>query len=121
MKVLTRHVWEDARERVRQRRLTERGKAIYARRKETVERSFADAKELHGHRYARRRGLVGMQEQSLLSAACQNMKKIALAVFARFWVRNPGLKAFRLPLKRFPEHLGTGLPHFHPNLTLSNP
>src|ERR1035437_3913571 len=34
------------------------GKRIYKRRKETVERSFADAKQLHGHRYARMRGLV---------------------------------------------------------------
>jgi hypothetical protein len=27
------------------------GKAIYKRRKATVERSFADAKQLHDHRY----------------------------------------------------------------------
>jgi hypothetical protein len=38
------------------RRLTDCGKRVYARRKETVERSFADAKQLHGHRYARMRG-----------------------------------------------------------------
>lgn len=34
-------------------RLTPAGKVTYARRKETVERSFADLKELHGYRYAR--------------------------------------------------------------------
>ncbi|WP_034633161.1 transposase, partial [Maridesulfovibrio bastinii] len=56
---------------------------LYKRRKETVERSFADAKELHGHRYARMRGLSKAQEQSLLCAACQNMKKIALILSAR--------------------------------------
>ncbi|SUB33160.1 Uncharacterised protein [[Pasteurella] mairii] len=38
-------------------RLSEKGKVIYARGKETVERSFADAKQHHGHRYARFRGL----------------------------------------------------------------
>jgi hypothetical protein len=43
-----------------------------------VERSFADAKELHGHRYARMRGLSKVQQQSLLCAICQNIKKIAL-------------------------------------------
>ncbi|KXB28949.1 hypothetical protein AT959_04120 [Dechloromonas denitrificans] len=59
-------------------RLTDLGKRLYARRKETVERSFADAKELHGHRYARFRGLAKVQAQCLLSAACQNMKKMAL-------------------------------------------
>jgi hypothetical protein len=33
---------------------------------------------LHGHRYARFRGLSKVQEQSLLSSACQNMKKMAM-------------------------------------------
>lgn len=52
-----RHVWEQAKERADARRLTPAGKKLYARRKETVERSFADAKQWHGHRYARLRGL----------------------------------------------------------------
>ncbi len=51
-RTITRHVWADARERTDTHRLTPWGKAIYKRRKETVERSFADAKQLHGHRYA---------------------------------------------------------------------
>lgn len=78
VKVLTRHVWQAAKERVDRHRKTHAGNKIYARRKETVERSFADGKELHGHRYARLRGLNKVQEQCLLSAACQNMKKIAM-------------------------------------------
>ncbi|WP_230847346.1 transposase [Burkholderia mallei] len=53
-------------------------KRIYARRKQTVERSFADAKQLHGHRYARMRGLRKVAEQCLLAAAAQNIKKIAM-------------------------------------------
>ena len=77
-KVITRHVWQDAKDRVRANRLTPWGKRIYERRKETVERSFADAKQLHGHRYARMRGIKKAAEQCLLAAACQNMKKIAL-------------------------------------------
>jgi transposase len=78
VKVLTRHVWERSKERIDYHRRLEKGKAIYQHRKETVERSFADAKELHGHRYARMRGLKNVQEQSLLCAICQNIKKIAL-------------------------------------------
>ncbi len=78
VKTITRHVWEDYRETVDTHRKTKAGKAIYKRRKETVERSFADAKQLHGHRYIRMRGLLRAQEQCLLSAACQNMKKMAL-------------------------------------------
>ena len=76
-KVLTRHVWQDSKERIEQHRKTDLGQRIYARRKETVERSFADAKQLHGHRCARLRGLHKVREQCLLAAACQNMKKIA--------------------------------------------
>lgn len=77
-KLVTRHLWEDFKEAINAHRLSEQGKRLYARRKETVERSFADAKELHGHRYARFRGLSKVQAQCLLSAACQNMKKMAL-------------------------------------------
>jgi transposase len=79
-KVIARHVWEASRERAGENRLSEYGKRIYARRKETVERSFADAKQLHGHRYARMRGRQKVQEQSLLCAWSANIKKIALAL-----------------------------------------
>jgi len=78
VKVVTRHVWEASRERIDQHRLNRIGKRIYKRRKETVERSFADAKQLHGHRYARMRGLTRVQQQCLLAATAQNIKKIAL-------------------------------------------
>lgn len=78
VKQVTRHVWQDYKERVDANRLTDKGKELYKRRKETVERSFADAKELHGHRYARFRGLNKVKAQALLAAACQNMKKMAL-------------------------------------------
>lgn len=70
---MTRHVWEAAKERVNAQRLTAARKKIYAQRKETVERSFADAKQLHGHRYARLRGLKKVIEQCLLATTAQNM------------------------------------------------
>jgi transposase len=78
-RVISRHVWQDARDKADVYRLTPWGKRIYKRRKETVERSFADAKQLHGHRYARFRGLLAVTCQCLLAAAAQNIKKIALA------------------------------------------
>ena len=76
-KVVTRHVWEESKEWVRSNRLTPEGKDLYPKRKETIERSFADAKQLHGLRYCRLRGRENVQEQALMTAACQNMKKIA--------------------------------------------
>jgi transposase len=79
-KLITRHVWHSFKAQIDAHRLTDLGKRLYAPRKETVERSFADAKELHGHRYARFRGLANVQAQCLLSAACQNMKKMALVL-----------------------------------------
>lgn len=78
IKTVTRHVWEEHKEKVDSHRKTAVGKALCKRRKEIIERSFADAKQLHGHRYIRMRGLLRAQEQCLLSAACQNMKKMAL-------------------------------------------
>jgi Transposase DDE domain len=80
IRTITRHVWQDAGERTDAHRLTPWGKAVCKRRKETVERSFADAKELHGHRYARFRGLAKAAFQCRIAAATQNIKKIANAM-----------------------------------------
>lgn len=88
-KVLRRHVWEDYRDEMYEFSHTETGKRIYARRKETIERSFADSKELHGLRYCRMRGLTKVSEQCLLTAAVQNMKKIALILDRRFLLYLP--------------------------------
>ncbi len=84
-KVMVRHVWEEDREQINQNRSTDWGRQAYQRRQETVERSFADAKELHGHRYARYRGLSRVRGQCLLAAACQNMKKIARLLASHYW------------------------------------
>ncbi len=108
-KVITRHVWEASRERMDQHRLNRVGKRIYKRRKETVERSFADAKQLHGHRYARMRGLARVQQQSLLAATAQNIKKIAL-LLSRMGSNTPSttllaiLNAFTAQMK-FYQHI----------------
>jgi transposase len=80
-RTIIRHVWADAKERTDANRLTAWGKAVYRRRKETVERSFADAKQLHGHRYARFRSLIRVACQCLIAAAAQNIKKIALCLW----------------------------------------
>ncbi|MEC3682426.1 transposase, partial [Bacillus safensis] len=73
----SRHVWEEHKQKIRHNRLSAPGKEIYKKRKEKPERSFADSKQLHGLRYCRLRGKQNVSEQVLLTAACQNMKKIA--------------------------------------------
>ena len=77
-KVITHHIWEEYKDIARKNKLTSTGKKLYKVRCSTIERSFADAKELHGYRYARFRGLKSVQMQAYLTAPCQNMKKIAL-------------------------------------------
>jgi hypothetical protein len=77
IRTIRRHVWEKFKEKDMAFLRTEKGKRLYKRRKETIERSFADSKELHGLRYCRFRGLEKTSEQCLLTAACMNMKKIA--------------------------------------------
>ena len=96
-KTITRHVWEASKEEANRLRLTKWGKKVYARRKETVERSFADAKQHHGHRYARYRGLSKVQMQCLLAATAQNMKKMALLALLYWFYRR--LKASQEGLK----------------------
>ena len=82
-KSLRRHVWEDYRDEVYVFTHTDEGKEIYAKRKEKIERSFAESKELHGLRYCRMRGNERVSEQCLLTAAVQNMKKIANILWRR--------------------------------------
>jgi len=114
VKTVTRHVWEDEREKIDAHRLTREGKALYKRRKETIERSFADAKQLHGHRYIRMRGLLRAQEQCLLSAACQNMKKMALLLAKEDQKEETGsIWEFLKRVRRFIEKF---LPLFQPAL-----
>jgi transposase len=76
-KMVTRHVWQDYLDAADEYTKTPLGARLYKRRKETIERSFAEAKELHGLRYARMLGLRNMREQCFLTAAVQNMKRIA--------------------------------------------
>jgi transposase len=78
-RLVTRHVWQELLEQVDAYTRTPAGRLLYSWRKQTIERSFADAKQLHGLRTARGRGLASMREQSFLTAAAQNIKKMALA------------------------------------------
>ena len=76
-KVVTRHIWEDYLERVEDNRHTERGRWLYERRKETIERVFADGKEKHGLRYTRYNGLAKVRTQVMLTFMVMNLKKLA--------------------------------------------
>ena len=77
-KVINRHLWEEYREAVEETRHTDKWKEIYPKRKETIERVFADWKEKFGMRFTRVRGLKKNQHQALISFACHNLKRMAI-------------------------------------------
>lgn len=77
-KVITRHIWQDKKDKVNQKRYEDLFKQEYPKRKETVERVFADCKEQHGLRFTRVRGLEKNSNQALLIFACHNLKKMAI-------------------------------------------
>jgi transposase len=76
-KLIERHVWAQYLEEADHLRHTQENKSIYAKRKETIERVFADAKEKHGMRWTTLRGLKKLSMQAMLTFAAMNLKKMA--------------------------------------------
>ena len=77
-KIIRRHIKEEWNENFKNNRLSDFGKILYQRRKEHVERSFADSKQNHGYRYAMYKGVKKNQNYTWLICAAQNMKNIAI-------------------------------------------
>lgn len=89
-RILTTHIWQESLDLVEQLRKTELGKKLYAMRKQTIERVFADAKERHGLRYTHHRGLARVSNWVRLKFAAMNLKKLAL----RAWALQPCFHSF---------------------------
>lgn len=91
-KVVSKHIWQNYIEIVEDYRHTPEIKALYEKRKETIERVFADAKEKHGMRYTTLRGLAQVTKWVKLKFACMNLKKFALhlkgetLIFIKIWL-----------------------------------
>ena len=77
VKTVLRHVWKDYEELADDARYTPQYRDLYAKRKETIERVFADAKEKHGMRYTLYRGLAQVSKWVRLKFAAMNLKKLA--------------------------------------------
>ena len=97
-KVLTTHIWQEYLDLVEQIRKTDLAKDIYAQRKETIERVFADAKEKHAMRYTHHRGLAAVTRWVRLKYAAMNLKKLA-----NWSWKNSFLPAF---FRLFPQYTG---------------
>ena len=57
IRIVQRYVWKDYEELADDARYTPKYRSLYRRRKETIERVFADTKEKHAMRYTQYRGL----------------------------------------------------------------
>jgi transposase len=77
VKVVTRHVWQGAVDEADENRYRYDLKDLYKYRKETIERIFGLAKELHGFRYTQQFGKAQMEVKAALTYACMNLKKLA--------------------------------------------
>ncbi len=88
VKTVTRHIWKDYEELADDARYTPKYADLYKKRKETIERVFADAKEKHAMRYTPYRGLAQVSIWVRLKFAAMNLKKFA----KRKWRdKNPSL------------------------------
>jgi len=77
VKTVQRHIWKEYGERADDARYTPEYKELYGKRKETIERVFADAKEKHAMRYTYYRGLAQVSNWVRLKFAAMNLKKLA--------------------------------------------
>ena len=75
-KTVTKHIWSEYLETVEDIRHTPEYKALYERRKETIERVFADAKEKYAMRYTPYRGLSQVTNWVRLKFAAMNLKNM---------------------------------------------
>ena len=78
VKTVQRHIWKDYEELADDARYTPEYRELYKRRKETIERVFADAKEKHAMRYTQYRGLAQVTNWVKLKFAAMNLKKLAV-------------------------------------------
>lgn len=77
VKLIQRHFWEEYVEAAEIIRHTSFWAEVYPKRKETIERVFAENKENSTLRFTRLKGLKKNQHDALMIFACHNLKKMA--------------------------------------------
>ena len=79
-KSVTRHLLEYTKANVKEFRLSDEGRELYAKRKYTVERTFAQCKMSHCLGFTLLRGLKKNQDRNWILYTVANIKKLALFV-----------------------------------------
>ncbi len=98
------NIWKDHEELADDARYTPEYMELYAKRIETVERVFADAKEKHVMRYTHYRGLTQVSNWVRLKFAAMNLNKLARWKDRRYFpTRSPTIfSCFWGPVWNFP-------------------
>ncbi|MDN6850557.1 MAG: IS1182 family transposase, partial [Staphylococcus equorum] len=78
IKQIRRHVWQNDLDIVEDLRFVDTIKTQYKLRSQTIERRFGDAKEQHGMRWTRYRGIKKVSMDTTLICAAMNLKKMAM-------------------------------------------
>ena len=86
VKTVQRHIWKDYEDLADDARYTPEYQALYAKRKEAIERVFADAKEKHAMRYTQYRGLAQVANWVKLKFAAMNLEKAGKVEVEGFFV-----------------------------------
>ena len=77
VKTVQRHIWKGYEELADDARYTSECQDLYKKRKETIERDFADTKEKYAMRYTQYRGLAQVTNWVKLKFVAMNLKKLA--------------------------------------------
>lgn len=86
-KIVARHLWQEYMEEADGYRYMPEYRELYSRRKETIERVFADAKEKHGMRYTHYRGITQVTNWVKLKYTAMNLKKYAKHAYEQLCAR----------------------------------
>ena len=113
-KQYTLHVWHEYSEQISDVRYAIKYKGLYAHRKETIERVFADAKEKYAMRFTPYRGLAQVTNWVRLKFACMNLKKLAI----HKWRDCPFIRCF-FYFCLFLSEYSKARPWFHQNRAFS--
>ena len=110
VKTVQRHIWRDYEDLADDIRYMPEYAALYQKRKETIERVFADAKEKHAMRYTNYRSLAQVANWVRLKFAAMNLKKFAIRKKIDERLNNRSLAFFYIFIDFLQDFKSTRLP-----------
>jgi Transposase DDE domain len=113
-RTINRHEHQELLERGRRQSFSPEAVADRKRRQHLMERSFADAANNHRFKRARWRGLWKQAIQDLLIATCQNLRKLAGALWRLWWLLKLRFRPDQAFAQLFPQRVVSFFLHLNP-------